>query len=108
MLKLCFVGGRLPRRPVEGQTCRRTGEEPFPPKCLDVLALLEAGRLPEAVWQAAGRLRAKGYPAVVRDTDIPALDMDLAQCRRLAGLLLIPVRRPGVLAALAIKPETST
>ena len=107
LLKLCFLGGRLPRRPVEGWTIRRDGTEPYPPTCLDILSLLEAGRLPEAAQVAARRLRAKGYPAILRDLDLIALDMDLNDCRRLAGLLLIPVLQPGVLAALAVKPEST-
>lgn len=106
LLKLCFLGGRLPRRPASGLTVGRSGDEPFPPNCLDVLALIEAGRLSEAAQIAGRRLRAKGYPAVLRDVDLQALNMDQIQCRRLAGLLLIPVEQPGLLAALAIKPET--
>jgi CRISPR-associated protein Csx17 len=108
LLKLCFVGGRLPRRSVVGSTTGRSGDEPFPPECLNVLTLVEFGRFSEAVQIAARRLRAKGYPAVLRDADMQALEMEPDQCRRLAGLLLIPVRHPGVLAALAIKPETTT
>lgn len=108
LLKLCFVGGQLPRRPVEGQTVPRTGYEPFPPKCLDVLTLLQAGRLADAALLAAQRLRAKGYPPLLRDGDLQALDMNLDQYRQLAGMLLIPVRQPGVCTALAIKPETAT
>ena len=106
LLKLCFVGGRLPPRPAEGQTIPRTGDEPVPPKCLDVLTLLQAGRLGDAVLLAASRLRAKGYPTVLRDGDLRTLNMDLDRCRRLAGMLLIPIRQPGVCAALTIKPET--
>ncbi len=105
LLKLCFVGGRLPRRPVDGKTAQRTGKEPYPPACLDVLTLLNSGRLPETAQLAARRLSAKGYPALLREVDILVLDMDLDSCRRLAGMLLIPVRQPGVCAALAIKPE---
>lgn len=108
LLKLCFLGGRRPRRPVEGRTVGRGGSEPYPPACLDILSLLEAGRLPEAAQTAARRLRAKGYPALLRDPDMMALDVDVTDCRRLAGLLLIPVLQPGVLAALAAKPETTT
>lgn len=108
LLKLCFTGGRLPRRPVEGQTAARTGDEPFPGKCLDVLTLLQAGRLADAAVLAARRLRAKGFPTLLRDADLRTLEMDLDQCRRLAGMLLIPIRQPGVCAALAIKPETTT
>jgi CRISPR-associated protein Csx17 len=107
LLKLCFVGGRLPHRPVEGRTSPRTGDESFPPSCLDVLTILQAGRLPDAAQLAARRLRAKGYPSVLRDSDLQNLNMDLDQCRRLAGMLLIPVRQPGVCAALAIKPQTA-
>lgn len=108
LLKLCFVGGRLPGRPVEGCTIGRSGAEPFPPVSLDILSLVEAGRVSEAARLAARRLRAKGYPTVMRDPDMQALDLDLDQSRRLAGMLLIPVRQPGVLAALAIKPQSST
>lgn len=107
LLKLCFVGGRLPRRPIEGEVARRTGDEAFPPDCLGVLSLLEAERLADAVQLAARRLRAKGYPAILRDADIASLPMRL-DCRRLAWMLLIPVQHPGVCAALAIKPEPTT
>ena len=108
LLKLCFVGGRLPGRPLEGCTLGRSGAEPFPPVSLDILSLVEAGRAPEAAQLAARRLRAKGYPTVLRDPDMQALDLDADQSRRLAGMLLIPVHQPGVLAALAIKPESKT
>jgi hypothetical protein len=59
------------------------------------------------VQLAARRLRAKGYPTVLREPDMQALEMDVTQCRRLAGMLLIPVFQPGVLAALAIKPQNT-
>ncbi|MGO9010626.1 MAG: hypothetical protein ACLQPN_11030 [Bryobacteraceae bacterium] len=108
LLKLCFVGGRLPGRPVEGCTIGRSGDEPFPPVSLDILSLVEAGRVSDAAQLAARRLRAKGYPTVLRDPDMHALDLDANQSRRLAGMLLIPVSQPGVLAALAIKPESTT
>ncbi|GAB6167479.1 hypothetical protein JCM19992_34790 [Thermostilla marina] len=104
LLKLCFVGGRLPKRPVEGQIAARTGDEPFPPRCLDVLTLLQAGRLADAARLAAQRLQAKGYPPLLRDDDLQTLGMSVRECRRLAGMLLIPVCQPGVCAALAIKP----
>jgi hypothetical protein len=94
----------LPHRPVEGQTIERTGDEPFPPLCLDVLTQLQAGRLCEAAHLAARRLRAKGYPTVLPDGDWESLEMDLDSCRRMAGMLLIPVRQPGICAALTIKP----
>ena len=106
LLKLCFVGGRLPRRPVERATVAHCGDEPFPPSCLDVVTLLQAGRLADAVQLAARRLRAKGYPPLLRDGDLQGLEMTFDDCRRLAGMLLIPVRQPGVCAAMAIKPET--
>lgn len=106
LLKLCFLGGRLPRRPVERESSRRTGEEPFLRECLDVLTLLEAGRLADATQLAACRLRAKGYPSVLRDVDMASLVTNL-DCRRLAGMMLIPVRHPGVSAALAVKPDST-
>jgi hypothetical protein len=93
---------------VEGCTLGRSGAEPFPPVSLDILSLVEAGRVSEAARLAARRLRAKGYPTVLRDPDMRALDLDLNQSRRLAGMLLIPVSQPGVLAALAIKPQSTT
>jgi hypothetical protein len=105
LLKLCFVGGRLPRRPVSGLTAECSGSEPFPPDCLDVLTLIEAGRIADAALVAGRRLRAKGYPSVLREPDFRALEMDPIECRRLAGLLLIPIDQPGILAALAVKPE---
>ncbi|MBK9168575.1 MAG: type I-U CRISPR-associated protein Csx17 [Bryobacterales bacterium] len=104
VLKLCFVGGRLPRRPAEGQTVQRSGDEPFPPACLDVLSLLEAARVSEAVRTAARRLAAKGYPTLLRDSDLDGLSLDADRCRRLAAMLLIPVRHAGVSAGLAVKP----
>jgi hypothetical protein len=107
LLKLCFVGGRLPRRPVEGRASPRTGDEPFPPSCLDVFTLLQTGRLSDAAQLAARRLRAKGYPVVLRDGDLQSLNVNFDQCRRLAGMLLIPLRQPGVCAALAIRPLTN-
>jgi CRISPR-associated protein Csx17 len=107
LLKLCFVGGRLPHRPAERRTVPRTGDEPFPPPCLDVLMLLQAGQLPDAARIAASRLRAKGYPTVMRDGNLRDLSMDPDHCRRLAGMLLIPVRQPGVCAALTIGPHAT-
>lgn len=109
LLKLCFVGGRLPARPVEGETVGRTGDEPYPPSVAEVLNLLQAGRLPEAVGLAVRKLRSKGYPAIFdpRLSDAPEITMSTADCRRLTGLLLIPIRHAGALAALAIKPRTA-
>lgn len=109
LLKLCFVGGRLPARPVEDETVGRTGDESYPPSVAEILNLLQAGRLPEAVGLAVRKLRSKGYPAIFdpRLSDAPEITMSTADCRRLAGLLLIPIRHAGVLAALAIKPRTA-
>lgn len=106
LLKLCFVGGRLPPRPIEGESVQRTGAEPYPPSAPEILRLLDANRLPEAVETAARKLRAKGYPTIFDPRQISSdeFDMPLSECRRLAGMLLIPVRHSGVLAALAIKP----
>lgn len=106
LLKLCFTGGRLPHRPVEGRTIPRTGNEPYPPQSLDVLTLLQGGRLRDSVRLATCRLRSRGYPSVIRDADLGDLDMTLDQCRRLASMLLIPVRHPGICAGLAIRPIT--
>src|SRR5260370_42002614 len=113
LLKLCFVGGRLPRRPIEGETARGTGEQP--PECLDVLSLLEAGRLADAVQLAARRLRSKGYPVVLvdtfldrqmrqagRSTTAEELRMRPEHCRRLSGMILIPVQNPVESASHAI------
>lgn len=107
LLKLCFVGGRLPAPPVESRTVARRGEEPHPPQALEILNLLGAGRLAEAVEVAARKLRAKGYPPIFdpRHADATELDMSPEDCRRLAGMLLIPVWHTGILASLVIKPK---
>ena len=108
LLKLCFVGGHLPAAPVEERTVGRTGEEPYPPHAPEILNLLSAGRLSDAVTVAARKLRAKGYPSIFDPRYMNPSDicMTIEDCRRLAGMLLIPVRHAGVLAALAIKPRT--
>lgn len=110
LLKLCFVGGRLPAPPVEGRTMGRSGKEPYPPVAPEILNLLAAGRLADAVEVAARKLRAKGYAPIFdpRHADSAEIVMSLEGCRRLAGMLLIPVRHAGVLATLAIKPRTAT
>ncbi len=109
LLKLCFVGGGLPAPPVEGRTAARGGDEPYPPQAPEILNLLAGGRLGDAVAIAARKLRAIGYPSIFdpRHADSAELDMSPEDCRRFAGMLLIPVRHTGVLAALAIKPRTS-
>jgi CRISPR-associated protein Csx17 len=107
LLKLCFVGGRLPRLPSEKGTTNPTGREPFPNSPLRQLNLLLAGRGAEAVQTAARMLRAKGYPPIVPDGVLTSGEWSLStkDSQRMAGLLLIPVRRSGVLAALSIKPQ---
>ena len=110
LLKLCFVGGRLPARPVEASSrpVARSGNEPHPPKANDVLSLLLAGQSGRAIEKAAQKLRAKGYPPIVTDSAMTSGEFELSpnESRRMAGLLLMPVRHVGVLAALAIKPIT--
>ena len=110
LLKVCFIGGRLPARPVEGKTVGRTGDEPYPPSEIEILNLLRAGRLREALQTAARKLRAKGYPPIfdMRDEALLELDMPQHKCRELAGMMLIPVRHVGVLASLTIKPRVKT
>lgn len=107
LLKLCFVGGQLPRRPADRKLVVRTGDEPFPANSLDILTLLQAGRLSDALTLAVRRLRAKGYPSLLKEADFTSIDLDEVQCRRLASMMLIPIRLPGVCAALAIKPQTT-
>jgi hypothetical protein len=108
LLKLCFVGGRLPARPVEASSrpVARSGNEPHPPTANDVLSLLLAGQSGRAIETAARKLRAKGYPSVVTDSAMTSgeFELSLNGSRRMAGLLLMPIRHVGVLAALAIKP----
>ena len=109
LLKLCFVGRRLPAPPVEGRVATRNGNEPFPNLPLPVLSLLLAGRSDEALLAAGRSLRAKGYPAMVQDDTLRSGEWKLSddECRRLAGLLLVPVRHAGLLAALCLKPKSN-
>jgi CRISPR-associated protein Csx17 len=104
VLKLCFVGGRLPPRPTV--TDSASGEEEYPPHAPEILNLLLAGRLGEALDTAARKLRAKRYPSVVPESAFRngEFAMTATETRRLAGLLLVPVRRPSILVRLAIKP----
>jgi CRISPR-associated protein Csx17 len=111
LLKLCFIGGRLPARPTEKHIeIRRGNKKLYPPHAPEILNLLHAGRLFDAVEIASRKLNAKGYPAVFNPRNIneSEIDMSIHDCRRLAGMLLIPVRNTGVLAALAIKPRILT
>jgi CRISPR-associated protein Csx17 len=107
LLKLCFLGGRLPPRPTSEGTPRRTGDEPYPPRALEVLNLLLAGRLSEGLTVAACKHRAKGYPTIVPDSAFRTAEfaMTATETRRIAGLLLVPVRRSDILATLVIKPH---
>jgi len=109
LLKLCFVGGRLPSQPVENRLSKRSGNEPFPNSPLRLLNLLRAGRGTEALLVAAQSLRAKGYPAIVHEDALRNSEWIVSpeESRRLAGFLLIPVRHAGVLAALCTKPKTN-
>lgn len=110
LLKLCFIGGRLPARPIEGRTVGRSDNEPYPPVAPEILNLLIAGRLTDAIEIAARMLHAKGYPPIFDPRHANAAEVGISSedCRRLAGMLLVPVRHAGVLAVLAIKPRTST
>ena len=107
LLKLCFLGGRLPALPSEKGTAIRTGHEPFPNPPLRLLNLLLGGRSAEAMQTAARMLRGRGYSPIVPDSVLTSGEWSLSteDSQRMAGLLLIPVRRPGVLAALCIKPQ---
>ena len=107
LLKLCFLGGRLPPRPIEKQAARSDGTEPYPSASIDILRMLSAGRMPDAMSRAAAKLKALGYPTLIPDAALRSAEFDLApsECRRLAGLLLIPIRHPGALASLVIKPK---
>jgi CRISPR-associated protein Csx17 len=102
LLKLCFVGGRLPPRP--GQA--RTGKEPYAPGNLHIMNLLVAGRGDEACAAAARRLHAVGYPPLFATSQSfsPGFVLSTADSRRLAGLLLVPIRFAADLARLIIKP----
>ena len=62
LLKLCFVGGRLPARPVAKSAACRSGGEPYPNSPSRILNLLLAGRVADAISVAAQQLRAEGYP----------------------------------------------
>lgn len=107
LLKLCFLGGRFPALPSEKGTAIRTGHEPFANPPLRLLNLLLAGRSAEALQAAARMLRAKGYPSIVPDSVLASGEWSLSvdDSQRMAGLLLIPIRRSGVLAALSMKPQ---
>ena len=102
LLKLCFVGGRLPARP----DAVRTGQEPYAPGNLHILNLLLAGRCEEACIAAARRLHAVGYPPLFATSESfsAGFALDSRTCRRLAGLLLIPITFAADLARLIIKP----
>jgi len=102
LLKLCFLGGQLPPRP--GQA--RSGHEPHAPGNLHILNLLMAGRGEEACTAAARRLQAVGYPPLFATSRSfsAGFVLSTADCRRLAGLLLVPITFAADLARLIIKP----
>jgi CRISPR-associated protein Csx17 len=102
LLKLCFLGGRLPARP----GARRMGQEPHAPGNLHILNLLLAGRGDDACIAAARRLHAVGYPPLfARSQNFSAgFALPPRDCRRLAGLLLVPISFAADLARLIIKP----
>jgi hypothetical protein len=107
LLKFCCLAGRLPAVPYEGKSHSRNGGEPRPCSPLRLLNLLLAGRSSEALQTAARSLRAKGYSPIVPDTTLTSDEWTLSteDSQRLAGLLLIPVRSSGILAALSLKPQ---
>ncbi|MBX5494621.1 MAG: type I-U CRISPR-associated protein Csx17 [Bryobacteraceae bacterium] len=102
LLKLCFLGGRLPARP----GAKRTGQEPCAPGNLHILNLLLAGRGEEACTAAARRLHAVGYPPVFATSQnfSAGFAFHPRDWRRLAGLLLVPITFAVDLARLIIKP----
>jgi CRISPR-associated protein Csx17 len=104
LLKLCFLGGRLPPRP----DVQRSGQEPYAPGNLNILNLLLAGRADDACTAAARRLHYAGYPPLFATSESFSAGFALShvECRRLAGLLLMPVTFASDLARLVIKPST--
>ncbi|MGQ0813423.1 MAG: type I-G CRISPR-associated protein Cas8g1/Csx17 [Gemmatimonadota bacterium] len=102
LLKLCFLGGRLPARP----GVVRTGKEPHAPGNLHILNLLLAGRGDEACTAAARRLYAAGYPPLFTTSESFSAGFVLSadNCRGLAGLLFVPITFAADLARLIIKP----
>jgi CRISPR-associated protein Csx17 len=102
LLKLCFLGGRLPAPP----GAKRTGQEPYAPGNLHILNLLLAGRGEEACTAAARRLHAVGYPPVFATSQnfSAGFAFHPKDWRRLAGLLLAPITFAVDLARLIIKP----
>ncbi|HVZ37026.1 MAG TPA: hypothetical protein VG963_31590 [Polyangiaceae bacterium] len=102
LLKLCFLGGRLPPRPGRAWS----GDEPHAPGNLHILNLLIAGRGEEAFTAAARRLHAIGYPPLFATSRSfsAGFVLSTADCRRLAGLLLVPITFAADLVKLIIKP----
>ena len=102
LLKLCFLGGRLPAR----SGARRTNQEPYSPGNLYILNLLLAGRGEDACTAAARRLHAVGYPPLFATSQnfSAGFAFDPRDCHRLAGLLLVPITFAADLARLMIKP----
>ena len=104
LLKLCFLGGRLPPRP----DVEHRGQEPYAPGNLNILNLLLAGRADEACTAAARRLHHVGYPPLFATSQSfsAGFTLSYAECRRVAGLLLVPISFASDLARLIIKLST--
>jgi CRISPR-associated protein Csx17 len=102
LLKLCFLGGRLPAR----SGAKRTGDEPWAPGNLAIFNLLMAGRGDEACTAAARRLHFVGYPALFATSQSFSAGFEISpeQWRRIAGLLLVPITFGNSLAKLILKP----
>jgi CRISPR-associated protein Csx17 len=102
LLKLCFLGGRLPAR----SGAKRTGDEPWAPGNLAIFNLLMAGRGDEACTAAARRLHSVGYPALFASSQSFSAGFEISpeQWRRIAGLLLVPITFADALARLILKP----
>ncbi|MFQ3670469.1 MAG: hypothetical protein SNJ84_03315 [Verrucomicrobiia bacterium] len=102
LLKLCFMGGRLPPRP----GARVSEETPYAPGNLRMLTHLWCGDITSALKLAADRLHFVNYPPILRRFDAP-MEYHLTpnDCRKLAGLLLIPVQNPFQLVQLTIRKE---
>jgi len=94
----------LPPRP----DVQRSGQEPYAPGNLNILNLLLAGRADDACTAAARRLHYAGYPPLFATSESFSAGFALShvECRRLAGLLLMPVTFASDLARLVIKPST--
>ena len=102
LLKLCFLGGKLPVRPGSSFAVER----PYSPGNLRIFNDLLSGDIQSALRIAAERLDSVNYPPILRRFDAPMeYHLESSDCRRLAGLLLIPIQNSFQLAQLTIKSE---